>query len=270
MIRYFFHIAYKGSKYRGWQRQSQVITIQEVIEERLEHFFKYKIPCLGCGRTDAGVHAAQYFFHIDLKNEIPSNLIFILNKMLPKDISVLDIIKMDREFHAQFDAIERTYDYFIHTSKDPFLSDFSSFYLIDDLNAVQMKKAISIIPKYNDFRAFCKTPDKHNNTICNVKSVKLFYSYKKDRIRFQFTSDKFLKSMIRIIVYKLIEIGTGKLSVEEFENQLQSKGTPQILNLAYPQGLYLSKIKYPFLDISSDSEMFELLQNRTSDFWKEA
>jgi tRNA pseudouridine38-40 synthase len=269
MIRYFFHIAYNGANYRGWQRQSKVITIQEIIEKKLKEFFKYDIPCLGCGRTDAGVHAAQYFFHIDLKETLQDDLKFILNKMLPKDISVLDIIKMDGEPHAQFDATERTYDYFIHKTKNPFLSDFSSFYLMDDFDLTKIKEAISIIPQYKDFRAFCKTPDRHNNTICNVKSVKLFCNQNKDRIRFQFISDKYLKSMIRIIVYKLIEIGTGKLSIEEFETQLKSKGTPQILNLAYPQGLYLSKVTYPFLDLSPNEEIFDNLQNRLDNFWQE-
>ena len=269
MIRYFFHIVYNGANYRGWQRQSKVITIQEVLEDRLTQVFKDDIPCLGCGRTDAGVHAAQYFFHIDLKSEIKSDLIFILNKALPKDISVLDIIKMEGEPHAQFDAIERTYDYFIHTAKNPFLADLSSFYLLEKLDLNEIKKALQIIPNYKDFRAFCKTPDRHSSTICNVKSVKLFYNQQNNSLRFQFTSNKFLKSMIRIIVFKFLEIGKGELSVKEFENQLKSKETPRYNNLAYPQGLYLSKITYPFIDIEPKEEIFDVLQNRTDNFWQE-
>ncbi len=269
MIRYFFHIVYNGANYRGWQRQSKVITIQEVFEDRLKQVFKYDIPCLGCGRTDAGVHAAQYFFHIDLKSEIKSDLIFILNKALPKDISVLDIIKMEGEPHAQFDATERTYDYFIHTAKNPFLADLSSYYLLEEIDLNEIKKALLIIPNYTDFRAFCKTPDRHSSTICNVKSVKLFYNQQNNRLRFRFTSSKFLKSMIRIIVFKLLEIGKGELSVYEFENQLKSKETPRYNNLAYPQGLYLSKITYPFIDIEPKEEIFDILQNRTDNFWQE-
>ena len=269
MIRYFFHIAYKGTNYRGWQRQSKVLTIQEVFETKLKEVFKYDIPCLGCGRTDAGVHAAQYFFHIDLKSELQIDLKFILNKMLPKDISILDIIRMEDEPHAQFDATERTYDYFIHTTKDPFLADLSSFYFLENMDLNKMKKAISIIPNYNDFRAFCQTPDRHSNTICDIKSVKLFSNQSKNRLRFQFSSNKFLKSMIRIIVYKLLEICSGKLSIEEFEHYLKSKETPQFNNLAYPQGLYLSKITYPFLDIEPKKEIFDVLQNRNDNFWVE-
>jgi len=269
MIRYFFHIAYNGAKYRGWQRQSKVITIQEVIEDRLKQVFKTDISCLGCGRTDARVHAAQYFFHIDLKYEIQSDLIFILNKALPKDISVIDIIKMEGEPHAQFDATERTYDYFIHTAKNPFLADISSYYLLEKIDFEKIKKALLIIPNYNDFRAFCKTPDRHTSTICNVKSVKLFYNQQNNHIRFQFTSNKYLKSMIRIIVFKLLEIGRGELSLNDFENQLKSKKTPKYNNLAYPQGLYLSKITYPFLDLEPNEKIFDLLQNGKHDFWQE-
>ncbi len=269
MIRYFIHIAYNGANYRGWQRQSKVLTIQEIFEKKLEQVFKYEIPCLGCGRTDAGVHAAQYFFHINLKNDLQTDLKFILNKMLPKDISVFDIIRMEGEPHAQFDAMERTYDYFIHTIKDPFIADLSSFYLLENADFNKIKKAILIIPNYTDFRAFCKTPDRHNNTICNVKSVKFFYNQNKDRLRFQFTSNKFLKSMIRIIVYKLLEIGTGKLSVEEFEHFLKNKEIPQFNNLAYPQGLYLSKITYPFINIVPRTEMFTIFQNGKENFWQE-
>jgi tRNA pseudouridine38-40 synthase len=270
MIRYFLHIGYKGTNYRGWQRQKRVLTIQEVFENSLNQIFKYEIPCLGCGRTDAGVHASQYFFHIDLKEEYQMDLKFILNKMLPNDISVFDIIKMDGEPHAQFDATERTYNYFIHTRKDPFLSELSSFYLLDDINLDLIKDAITIIPTYSDFRALCKTPDRHTSTICNLKSIKLFHNQDKDRLRFQFTSDKFLKSMIRIMVYKLLEIGTGKLSIEEFERNLKSKVTLPFVNIAYPQGLYLTRISYPFLDILPRNEMFAVLDERIKGFWKEA
>lgn len=269
MIRYFLHIGYKGTNYRGWQRQKNVLTIQEVFEKALKQIFKYDIPCLGCGRTDAGVHAVQYFFHIDLKKEYPLDLKFILNKMLPNDISVFDIVKMEGEPHAQFDAVERTYNYFIHTSKDPFLADLSSFYLLENIDLNLMKKAISIIPNYTDFRALCKTPDKHTSTICDLKSIQLFHNQSKDRLRLQFISNKFLKSMIRIIVYKLLEIGTGRLTVEEFEQNLKSKKTQPFRNIAYPQGLYLTNISYPFMDMPPRDEMFAILKNRNDYFWYE-
>jgi tRNA pseudouridine38-40 synthase len=265
MIRYFLHIAYKGTNYRGWQRQKKVVTIQEIFESKLEQIFKYKIPCLGCGRTDAGVHAAQYFMHIDVKSEADFDLKFRLNKMLPHDIAVFDVIKMEQDYHAQFDAIERTYDYFIHTYKDPFLATQSSLYLIENLDLEKMKQAALLLLKYNDFRALCKTPDRHNNTICNLKSVKLFINKQGDRIRFQISSNKFLKGMIRIIVFRLLEIGSGKLNINEFEYYLKNGEVSKFNNLAYPQGLYLSRVKYEFIDILPRNEFFSVL----NDYWKE-
>jgi len=267
MIRYFFHIAYKGTKYRDWQRQKTVLSIQEIIEDRLQQIFKLKISCLGCGRTDAEVHAAQYFFHIDVKNEIPENFKFVLNRSLPNDILIHDVIKMDGEQHAQFDAIERTYDYFIHITKNPFLSDISSYYLLEDLDFVLMKIAASLLLKYTDFRAFCKTPDRHNSTICNIKSVNLYKTEEGDKIRFQITANKFLKSMIRIIVNKLIDIGLGRLSIEEFEYYLKSKETPKYNKLAHPQGLYLSKITYPFLKLKQRTDTFPILHSEINNYW---
>jgi tRNA pseudouridine38-40 synthase len=247
MIRYFLHIAYKGTNYRGWQRQKKVVTIQEIFESKLEQIFKYKIPCLGCGRTDAGVHAAQYFMHIDVKSEADFDLKFRLNKMLPHDIAVFDVIKMEQDYHAQFLATQ------------------SSLYLIENLDLEKMKQAALLLLKYNDFRALCKTPDRHNNTICNLKSVKLFINKQGDRIRFQISSNKFLKGMIRIIVFRLLEIGSGKLNINEFEYYLKNGEVSKFNNLAYPQGLYLSRVKYEFIDILPRNEFFSVL----NDYWKE-
>ena len=267
MARYFFHIGYNGANYRGWQKQKKgVLTIQEIFEERLGSFFKRKVHCLGCGRTDAEVHAAQYFFHSDLKEEIPNDFKIILNKMLPKDIVVFDIIKVEETPHAQFSAIERTYDYFIHTTKDPFISDLSSYYELNNLDLVKMKQAASLLLNYTDFRAFCKTPDRHDNTICDVKSVKLFRNEKGDKVRFQITADKFLKSMIRIIVFNLLEVGTGKLTVDEFKSFLETNVAPKYFNLAYPQGLYLTKVIYPFLETSTNHKVFTVFNSEG--YWK--
>ena len=119
-MRYFFHIGYNGSNYRGWQRQNKAISVQQIFEENLSLVLKHPITCIGCGRTDAEVHANQFFFHIDVTQDWDFDLLLRLNIMLPRDIAVFDIIKVEDNSHAQFDAISRTYNYFIHTYKDPF------------------------------------------------------------------------------------------------------------------------------------------------------
>ncbi len=248
-MRYFVHIAYKGTRYFGWQNQPDKISVQEVLETSLSKILKYPVTIYGCGRTDSGVHASQFFFHIDIEQEWDFDLFFRWNRILPDDIAIFDIIPVAGQPHARFDAVLRTYDYFIHTFKDPFLSESSALYLLPDLNLAEMKKAVALLPKYTDYRAYCKSPDKNEHNICKVSSASLFTNDSVNRIRFQISSNRFLGRMIRILMRKLIEIGSGELSVDEFESHLISKQTPALILPAHPQGLYLSKIIYPFLDL---------------------
>lgn len=245
--RYLFHIAYKGSNYRGWQKQVNATSVQQTIEDVLSRFLKEKVHCIGCGRTDAGVHASQYYFHIDVSNKIDNELFFAINRMLPPDISVVDFRLVDENFHAQHSAIQRTYNYFIHTVKSPYLGDISSLYSTN-FDCEKMQCAANFLIGDKDFRAFCKTPDRHNHTFCKLMKVQIYRTEDHQFYRFEFTANRFLKGMIRIIVQQLLEVGQGKLSIDAFKNQFENKIIPQPLVLAYPQGLYLSEIKYPFLE----------------------
>ncbi|WP_052591958.1 tRNA pseudouridine(38-40) synthase TruA [Aureispira sp. CCB-QB1] len=250
MTRYFFHIAYNGIHYRGWQRQPNVHSIQEVIENKLAKALRLpSITIIGCGRTDAGVHASQFFFHTDLKHPIRDDLKFVLNKILPPTIAVFDIIPTTPNLHARFSAKERTYDYFIHTHKDPFIDQTSSLYVDYQLNLVAMKQAVDLLTKYKDYAAFCKQPDLHNTTICDVRSATLFQNEERTKLRFRIVANRFLRGQIRIIVQKLLEIGVGKFSLDAFEACLKHKKRPQLIRPALPQGLFLSKIYYPDLDL---------------------
>ena len=261
-MRYFLHLSYHGSNYRGWQSQGIGSSVQEEVEKKLSKILKNPINCMGCGRTDAEVNASQYFLHFDVKNQLDFDLVFRLNKILPDDISIFEIIPLPDNCHARFDAISRTYDYFIHTKKNPFLSKLSAFYLLDKLNLTNMNKAVGLLTKYNDFRSFCKTPEAHNTTICHVTAAKLFYNSDGENLRFQITANRFLRGMIRIIVKKLIELGKGEITLEEFENILIKNETPCNLKFAYPQGLYLSKIEYPYLSIPSQSAFSNIKNNK--------
>lgn len=267
-MRYFVHIGYKGSRYCGWQRQPNKLSVQEVLETSLSRIFKSPVAIFGCGRTDAGVHASQFFFHMDIEKPWNFDLFFRLNRILPDDIAVFDIIPMESLPHARFDAIQRVYDFFIHTCKDPFLSENSSLYLRKSFNLQEMKKAVTLLPLYNDYRAFCKSPDKNEHTICHVSSAKLFTNAGGDRIRFRISSNRFLGRMIRILSRKLIEIGDGTLSVDEFENHLISKNIPAKILPAHPQGLYLSKVTYPYLDLEGRGE-FSGMSSITREYWME-
>lgn len=258
-MRYFFHIGYKGNEYRGWQRQNNVTSVQEVIEDNLSKLLKEKVVCIGCGRTDAGVHASQYFFHINTDKIWNNHHLFVINKILPPNISVYDVFEVDPNNHAQTSAKERTYNYFIHTKKNPFLNDISTFYDIKP-DVGKMGKAASLLLKYTDFRSICKSPDSHNNTLCTIFSIHFFTDASKTNFRLQITANRFLRGMIRILVHALIEVGTGKKSIEEFDEMIRNKIPSQFLNLAHPQGLYLSHIKYPFINTVPTDDFCPLLK----------
>ncbi|RZK44213.1 MAG: tRNA pseudouridine synthase A [Pedobacter sp.] len=258
-MRYFFHIAYNGGYFNGWQKQPKVNSIQEVIEEKLSQAFKTPLTINGCGRTDAQVHASQYFFHVDIEQEWDFDLKFRLNKLLPHTISIFDIIKMEGKPHARFDAVQREYDYYLHTYKDPFLSRLSSHYDVE-LNLDEMARAAALLPRYKDYRAFCTTPDKNEHTICYVKDASLYVSPRGDQMRFHIASNRFLGKMIRIITGKLIKIGVGNMSVDEFEHALITREIPKLLEPAHPTGLYLSKVTYPYLNLPSRTEFCGLQQ----------
>ena len=248
-MRFFAHISYNGINYHGWQRQKGAISVREVFEMHLEKTLKEPVECIGCGRTDAQVHASQFFFHFDVVKQWDFDLVYRLNKMLPRDISVFDIIPVEPRQHARFDAINRTYDYFIHTFKDPFLNERSSLYLERNLDLENMSRAVKLISTHNDFYSFCLSPDKQTTTICQISSAKLYSSNNGDRYRFQISANRYIRGMIRILMAKLLEVGTGILSVDEFEHLLVNKIPLSKTKPAYPQGLYLSKVTYPYLDL---------------------
>ncbi len=269
-MRYFFHIGYNGFNYHGWQRQAEHLSVQQVLEENLTKVLKEPVTILGCGRTDAQVHATQYFFHLDTEQKWDYDLVFRLNKMLPADIAVFDILPVKEDAHAQYDAVQRTYDYFIHTQKDPFLTQTSSYYPLKDPDAGKMKAAAQLLTKYNDYRAFCKSPGKYEHTVCKVSSARIFTEENGDKIRFQISSNRFLHGMIRAIVAKLLKVGTNEMTADAFEDLLIKKEAQAHLEFAYPHGLYLSKVVYPYLDMPARTEFSSLFQNRVENEWQEA
>ncbi|MDH5475448.1 MAG: tRNA pseudouridine(38-40) synthase TruA [Cyclobacteriaceae bacterium] len=257
---YFLHISYEGTNYRGWQWQPNVPSVQKEMEDNLKAIFKMEVPVYGCGRTDAGVHASQFMLHIDLPNPIDFDLKFRLNKNLPSDISVHNVLKMEEGQHARYDATSRTYDYFIHLFEDSILHKYSSYYQLDELNIEVMKKATALLPLYNDYKNFCKQPDQYKHTLCNITEAKLYVDVNQQRLRFVFTSDRFLRGMIRLCVSRLLKVGTGKITIEEFELLLANKLEHVEKDSALPNGLYLSKIEYPYLKMEPPPNFCDLLK----------
>ena len=259
-MKYFLHIGYNGGNYHGWQSQPNAVTVQGVIEEKLQRIFKTSITVFGCGRTDAGVHASQYFLNITIKDAFDFDLKFRLNKHLPNDIVVYDIIEVEERQHARYDATSRTYDYFIHLQKDPVLGKYSSYYELENLDFEAMQKAANLIPLYDDFEAVCKQPDLHNHTICHVTHAKLYVNTTQQRLRFSITANRFLRGMIRILVGHLLKVGTGDLTLENFELILSEQHILSDKKPAFANGLYLSGIKYPYINVTTPTDISSFLK----------
>lgn len=221
----------------------------------------------GCGRTDAQVHAAQYFFHVDLEEKYDFDLLNRLNRNLPPDIALFDMIPVHASAHARFDAVQRTYDYFLHRNKDPFLTGNSAYYPDLDLDLEKIRAAVALLTQYEDYYAFCKSPNKYEHTICRLTRSNMWVNKGGDRLRFQFSANRFLTGMIRIIVGRLLEVGVGDMRLAEFEGHLRDKQTPTNIAGAYPQGLYLSKIVYPYLDMPLRTEFPMVFQFETPGYW---
>lgn len=256
---YFLHLAYDGSTYRGWQFQPKVSSVQEVIEKAMTQIFKTPIYIHGCGRTDAGVHASQYFLSFKIKKTFDFDLKFRLNKTLPHPIAVFDVLEMEDKQHARFDAISRTYDYFIHFEKSPLLAKCSSYYDLKNLDIAAMQQAVQLLSQYNNFNSFCTRPHVHNHTFCEITNAQLFFNPEQNRMRFTITANRFLQKMIRLCMEFLLEVGKGNLSLITFEKML-SEQLEMPKKPAQPQGLYLSKVEYPYLKMKAAVGMCDFLK----------
>ena len=259
-MRYLIHIGYDGTDYSGWQWQPNAPSVQGVLEEKLQAIFKVDISVIGCGRTDAGVHASQYALHFNIAEPLDFDLKFRLNKHLPNSIVVYDVIELTKDQHTRFDAISRTYDYFINLYKDPILNNYCSFYEIEKLDFEAMNKAASLLPLYNDYKSICKQPELYKHTLCTVSFAKLYVDQDQQRIRFTITANRFLRGMVRLLVSFLLKIGEGKMSIEEFEAVLRDQIEVPDKLPAFPNGLYLSKIEYPYLELKEQNDVCSLLK----------
>lgn len=244
-MRYFIELAYKGTNYHGWQYQPGSSSVQETINKALSLLLKTDIDIVGAGRTDTGVHAKQMFAHFDFDGDInPSQLVYKLNSFLPKDIVIINITKVPNEAHARFDAVKRTYEYHIHTKKNVFLND-SSYLFQQPLDIDKMNEACQILFRHTDFECFSKS-----NTDVKTFTCAIFDAHWKqdgDKIVFTISADWFLRNMVRAIVGTMLNLGTGKISLADFEKIIESKERSQAGFSVPAHGLFLTKIEYEYL-----------------------
>jgi len=246
-LRYFIHFSYFGKNYHGWQKQPNAISVQEKLTKALSLLLKSEVELVAAGRTDAGVHAKEMYAHFDSDKafvyEKSDIIVKKLNSFLPRDIAVFDLFPVDDLAHARFDAIKRTYQYHIHLKKSAFLNDFS-WHFRGDLDITQINRASQRLLDYTDFQCFSKS-----NTDVFTYNCKIYRAFwKKEGTTFVFTisADRFLRNMVRAIVGTLVEVGTKKISIQQFEEIIKSKDRRKAGFSVPAHGLYLTKIEYPY------------------------
>ncbi len=242
-MRYLIKLAYKGSKYNGWQKQKNAISVQQVLDEKLCMLLGQTIETLGCGRTDAGVHAMCFYAHFDC-DEIQdiSNTIYKLNKVLPHDIAVYELKNVEENFNARFDALWREYQYYIITKPNPFLYD-TTWLNKRSVNIEAMNEAAKILFYFNDFECFSKVQTQVKTFRCKILKAEWQYT-DENTLVFTICADRFLRNMVRAIVGTLLEVGYGRLSTTDFINIIQNKNRSNAGQSVPAKGLTLTLVKY--------------------------
>ncbi len=242
-MKFFFEIAYNGKNYAGWQNQANAIGIQSVIENALSQMFRTEVKIVGSGRTDTGVHCEQQFFHCELEKEVDSqSLIQKMNSFLPRDIVVKDIRKVKPDANARFDALERTYHYRITRKKNPFLEGLA-WHFFKPVDLPTMNKAASLLLGEHDFECFSKVNTDVNHFLCSIRKAE--WREEGQMLEFTISANRFLRGMVRSIVGTLLDVGTGKTSLKEFQAIINSRDRKKAGANVPPQGLYLTRVKYP-------------------------
>jgi len=246
MKRYFIELSYKGTNYNGWQIQPNGKTIQGQINDTLTKLNRVtKINCMGCGRTDSGVHASKFFAHFDF-NPISDleNFKYKMNIMLPNDIVIHKLIEVDAQAHSRFDAVSRTYQYHISTAKNAFNLD-STLLFQQKLNIQKMNQACEILKSHSNFESFSKVKTEVKTFDCQISEA--FWIQKENEIIFTITANRFLRNMVRSIVGTMIDIGTNKLKVTDLDLIIKSRNRNNAGKSVLANGLFLTDIKYVYL-----------------------
>jgi len=248
-MRYFISLSYKGTSYCGWQIQVNQPSVQGELERAFSIYLGEKIGITGAGRTDAGVHALNYIAHFDSVNPILiqdyPKLIYKINAILPSDITLLNICHVADNSHARFDAVSRTYKYFIHTKKDPFVADYSYFfpYTID---IERMNEASKYFFGEQDFTSLAKLHSDNKTNICNVTGAIFELCGEPYKICFTVTSNRFLRNMARAMVGSILEVGRGEKPIEWIPEMLMEKNRSKAGTSVPAHALFLTEIKYPY------------------------
>ena len=245
-MRYFAEISYCGTRYAGWQKQpGELPSVQGVVEDAMSLILAAPIEITGCGRTDTGVHARQYFLHFDFEGEFPEGFLKRLNKFLPADIAFRRIFPVASGAHARFDAYERSYEYHLTLSKDPFTTGLVYFFPFRDrLDFDKTQQAAGLLLQYDTFFPFCKSNTDDRSLRCDLKRAEWVSDPENDRLIFHISSNRFLRGMVRLIVGMCLNVGMDQVSLDEVKEAMEAQ-TRLAKSWSVPgEGLYLTGVRY--------------------------
>lgn len=244
MRRYFIYLAYNGENYFGWQTQPNGETVQEAIEKALSTLLRTPISILGAGRTDSGVHAKSMIAHFDcdIDDLNIEELVFKLNNFLNRDIVIYNIIPVRNDAHARFDAIARTYKYYVTTKKDPFLHKLK-YKVHGDLNLEMMNECANVLFDYIDFTSFSKLHSDVKTNNCTIMHAE--WVLEGDDYIFTIKANRFLRNMVRAIVGTLLLAGQGKLTPNDMRTIIEAKDRSKAGTSAPAHALFLEEVEYP-------------------------
>ncbi len=247
MPRYFLKLTYRGTAYHGWQIQENAHTVQAEMNEKISVLCGEPVDVTGCGRTDTGVHARNFYLHFDLQQPLtftPQDFVFRLNRFLPEDIAVYGAWEVPPERHARFDAISRTYCYYISRQKDPFVQD-TALIFTGNLDVDAMQQTAGYLLDYEDFTSFSKLHTQTTTNLCRLAEAR--WEQREQMLIFTITANRFLRNMVRAIVGTLLEIGKGKLKPEDMKTIIEAEDRCKAGYSAPAKGLFLEEVRYPFV-----------------------
>jgi tRNA pseudouridine38-40 synthase len=246
-MRYFLELAYHGANYKGWQKQPNAPSVQETLEQAFSTVLNQAIEITGCGRTDTGVHASQYFAHFDFQGQFPRAFLRRINKFLPKDIAIYQLFPVNWQQHSRFDAHYRAYRYHLSPRKDVFRPDTLFYYpRATQLNKTLMAEAAALLLEYDHFLPFCKTGSDAKTMRCDLYRSE--WEFGEQEFIYHIAANRFLRGMVRLIVGMQLSVGLGKVKLAEVRQALDTQTRlPQALSVA-PEGLFLTEVRYPFLE----------------------
>ncbi|MDR2233759.1 MAG: tRNA pseudouridine(38-40) synthase TruA [Tannerella sp.] len=245
MSRYFIYLSYNGTRYCGWQIQPNGLSIQQCIEEKLSLLQRQTVNVVGAGRTDAGVHARMMAAHFDSEQPIDdlAGLTAKLNLLLPYDIAIERIIQVKENAHARFDALSRTYQYYVSDRKSAFNHEWVCRMPLQGMDFTQMNRACHILTEYTDFTSFSKLHTDVKTNICLIESAE--WQQEGSIWIFTIKADRFLRNMVRAIVGTLFEVGRGKCSLDGFRQIIEARNRCNAGTSVSAKGLALVDITYP-------------------------